>query len=56
MLSMVSVRQLSIQIVHLHINLVLLDVTIFQRSSTYIMTTKEGMPRLMKRTSHEKRL
>ncbi|KAL4245311.1 FAD/NAD(P)-binding domain-containing protein [Abortiporus biennis] len=24
------------------------DVTIFQRSSTYIMTTKEGMPRVMK--------
>lgn len=24
------------------------DVTIYQRSSTYIMTNKEGMPRLMK--------
>ncbi|KAL5534810.1 hypothetical protein ACEPAG_1274 [Sanghuangporus baumii] len=26
------------------------DVTIYQRSSTYIMSTKEGMPRLMKGT------
>ena len=27
-----------------------LDVTLWQRSKTYIMTTKEGMPRLMKST------
>ena len=27
------------------------DVTIYQRDSTYIMTTKEGMPRMLGRTS-----
>ena len=26
------------------------DVTIYQRDSTYIMTTKEGMPRMLGRT------
>ncbi|PSS35578.1 hypothetical protein PHLCEN_2v1455 [Hermanssonia centrifuga] len=29
------------------------DVTLYQRSATYIMTTKEGMPRLMKGTYWE---
>ncbi|KAJ3553462.1 hypothetical protein NM688_g3601 [Phlebia brevispora] len=30
-----------------------IDVTLYQRSATYIMTTKEGMPRLMKGTYWE---
>ena len=49
MSNMALVRCLFLLMFRHDVDFLHVDVTLFQRSSTYIMSTKEGMPTLMKR-------